>query len=165
MPSVYIETSIVSHATARASNDPAVRVLQTQARLWWDTQRDVFDLYTSQTVLDEAALGDPSAAADRLRLLEDLDLVPVNDEVRRIAGELLARSLMPQKATVDALHVAAAAVAGVDYLLTQNCRHIANAYVMPRVYAMLEELGVSRPLICTPVEFLEDPENDEEPDS
>ena len=165
MPSVYIETSIVSHATAHVSNDPAVRVLQTQARLWWDTQRDVFDLYTSQTVLDEAALGDATAAADRLRLLEDLDLVPVNDEVRRIADELLARSLMPQKAAVDALHVAAAAVAGVDYLLTQNCLHIANAYVMPRVYAMLEELGVSRPLICTPVEFLEDPEDDEESDT
>ncbi len=165
MPSVYIETSIVSHATARLSNDPVVRVLQTQARLWWDTQRGVFDLYTSQTVLDEAALGDATAAADRLRLLEDLDLVPVNDEVRRIAGELLTRSLMPQKAAVDALHVAAAAVAGVDYLLTQNCRHIANAYVMPRVYAMLEELGVSRPLICTPVEFLEDREDDEESDT
>ena len=165
MPSVYIETSIVSHATARASNDPAVRVLQTQARLWWDTQRGVFDLYTSQTVLDEAALGDATAAADRLRLLHDLDLVPVNDEVRRIAGELLARSLMPQKAAVDALRVAAAAGAGVDYLLTQNCRHIANAYVMPRVYAMLEELGVSRPLICTPAEFLEHPEDDEESDS
>ena len=165
MPSVYIETSIVSHATARPSNDPLVRVLQTQARLWWDTQRGVFDLYTSQTVLDEAALGDASAAADRLRLLQNLDLVPVNDEVRRIAGELLARSLMPQKAAVDALHVAAAAVAGVDYLLTQNCRHIANAYVMPRVYAMLEELGVSRPLICTPAEFLEDPEDDQESDT
>lgn len=162
MPSVYIETSIVSHATARASNDPVVRVLQTQSRLWWNTQRSAFDLYTSQLVLDEAALGDATAAADRLRLLQDLDLVPVNDEVRQIAAELLVRSLMPQKAAVDALHVAAAAVAGVDYLLTQNCRHIANAYVMPRVYAMLEELGVSRPLICTPAEFLEDPEDDEE---
>ena len=137
-------------------------MFQTQARLWWDTQRGDFDLYTSQTVLDEAALGDASAAAVRLRLLQDLDLVPVNDEVRRIAGELLARSLMPQKAAVDALHVAAAAVSGVDYLSTQNCRHIANAHVMPRVYAMLEELGVSRPLICTPAEFLEDPEDDEE---
>jgi predicted nucleic acid-binding protein len=162
LPSVYIETSIVSHATARSSNDPVVQVLQTQARLWWDTQRGDFDLYTSQTVLDEAALGDASAAADRLRLLQDLDLVPVNDEVRRIAGELLARSLMPQKAAVDALHVAAAAVSGVDYLLTQNCRHIANAHVMPRVYAMLEELGVPRPLICTPAEFLEDSDDDEE---
>ena len=97
--------------------------------------------------------------------LQNLDLVPVNDEVRRIAGELLARSLMPQKAAVDALHVAAAAAASVDYLLTQNCRHIANAYVMPRVYAMLEELGVSRPLICTPAEFLEDPEYDKESDT
>jgi len=153
--SVYIETSIVSHATARLRADSTIRVLQTQARRWWDTQRSVFDLYTSQVVLDEAAVGDPAAAADRLQLLKDIDLVPVNDQVRQVAAELLARSLMPPVAAIDALHVAAAAVADVDYLLTQNCRHIANAHIMPRVYATLDELGVARPLICTPAEFLE----------
>lgn len=163
MPSVYIETSIVSYATARLSADPAICVLQTEARRWWDTQRSLFDLYTSQTVLDEAALGDTIAAAERLKLLQDIDLVPINDRVREVAAELLARSLMPQKAAVDALHIAAAAVAGIEYLLTQNCRHIANAHIMPRVYATLEELGVSRPLICTPAEFLQGDNDADEP--
>lgn len=164
MASVYIETSIVSHASARPSGDPVVRALQIQARRWWDSERHLFALYTSQAVLDEAALGDPVAAAERLNMLADLDLVDINAHVRQIARELVARSLMPPKAAIDALHVAAAAVAGVDYLLTQNCRHIANAHTLPRVYNLLEELGVPQPLICTPAEFLEN-DDDAQPDS
>ena len=162
MASVYVETSIVSHASARPSRDPVVRALQIQARRWWDNERESFDLYTSQTVLDEVAQGDPVAAAERLEMLRDFVLVDINEDVRRIAREILARSLMPQKAAVDALHVGAAAVAGIDYLLTQNCRHIANAHVLPRVYNLLEVLGVPRPLICTPAEFLQEPNNDNE---
>ena len=162
MASVYVETSIVSHASARPSRDPVVRALQIQARRWWDDERQSFDLYTSQTVLDEAALGDPVAATERLNMLRGFVLVDINEDVRRIAGELLARSLMPPKAAADALHVAAAAVADVDYLLTQNCRHIANAHVLPRVYNLLEVLGVPRPLICTPAEFLQESDNDDE---
>ena len=94
-------------------------------------------------------------------MLRGLELVDIDDDVRRIAGELLARSLMPHRAAADALHVAAAAVAGVDYLLTQNCRHIANAHTLPRIYNMLNALGVPQPLICTPAEFLQDPDDDE----
>jgi hypothetical protein len=66
---------------------------------------------------------------------------------------------MPDKAGLDALHVASAAVGGVEYLLTQNCRHIANAHILPRVYDLLEELGFPRLLICTPAAFLGDPNN------
>lgn len=165
MPSVYIETSIVSHASARLNNDPIIRALQIQARRWWDDERHAFDLYTSQTVIDEASLGDPEAAAERLEFLKDLPLVDINEEVLQVAAEILARSLMPPKAAADALHVAAAAVAGVDYLLTQNCRHIANAHTLPGVYRLLEMLGVRRPLICTPAEFLEGSEDDSQSDS
>ncbi len=165
MPSVYIETSIVSYATARPSADPELLALQLASRRWWNTQRGLFELFTSQTVLDEAALGDPVAASERLKLLQDIDLVPVNDWVQQVAAELIARAPMPSKAAVDALHIAAAAVAGVNYLLTLNCRHIANAHVMPRIYEALEELGVSQPLICTPAEFLEGDEYGDESDS
>ncbi|WP_157818090.1 hypothetical protein [Candidatus Thiodictyon syntrophicum] len=66
---------------------------------------------------------------------------------------------MPNAARLDALHVASAAVGGVEYRLVQNCRHIANAHVLPRVYDLLEELGFPRLLICTPAEFLGDPNN------
>lgn len=154
MPTIYIETSIVSHAAARPSPDPQLAALQAQARDWWRLERSHFELFTSQIVISEASAGDPNAAAQRLALLDGIAIVPVDVHVKRIADELLAASLMPPKAAVDALHVAAAARAGVEYLLTQNCRHIANAHVLPRIYRTLESLGYGGLLICTPPEFL-----------
>lgn len=156
MDTVYIETSIVSHATAWPSSDPAVAVLQTQAKRWLDEEAPKFALVTSQFVVDEASLGDPDAAARRLTLLTDIPLLLPNARVETIADEIISRSLMPPNARLDALHVASAAVGAVEYLLTQNCRHIANAHVLPRVYDLLEELGLPRLLICTPAEFLGD---------
>lgn len=157
MDSVYIETSIVSHATAWPSRDPAVAVLQQQARRWLAEEAPNFALVTSQFVIDEASLGDPDAAARRLALLADIPLLLPDARIETVAEEIVLRSLMPATARLDALHVASAAVGGVEYLLTQNCRHIANAHVLPRVYELLEELGLPRLLICTPAEFLGDP--------
>lgn len=154
MDSVYIETSIVSHATARNSAHPAVALLQQQAREWWNTERPMFRVVTSQLVLDEAALGDPVAAAERLKMLADIDLIPASQEIETIADELISRHLMPEKARLDALHVATAAVGRVQYLLTQNCRHIANGHTLPRVYKTLAELGYPELLIYTPAVFL-----------
>ncbi len=154
MATVYIETSIVSHATARPSSDPNIAALQIQARDWWKLERPNFELVTSQLVVDEASDGDPTAAADRLKLLNGVPLVPINDEVQEIADSLVSAALMPPKAAADALHVAAAAYSGVEYLLTQNCRHIANAHILPKVYKVLRTLGLAGLLICTPSEFL-----------
>jgi hypothetical protein len=126
MDTVYIETSVVSHATAWPSKNPAIAVLQAQAKQWLETEAPKFRLVTSQFVIDEASRGDPDAAKRRL----------------------------------DALHVASAVLAGVDYLLTQNCRHIANATELPRLYRLLEEMRLPRILVCTPIQFLGDPEND-----
>jgi hypothetical protein len=63
MDTVYIEISIVSHANAWLSSDSQIALLQQQARSWWSMERLKFELVTSQLVLDEAAAGDPSAAA------------------------------------------------------------------------------------------------------
>ena len=76
MDIVYIETSIISHATARPSKDPLISVLQSQARDWWTIERPKFEVVTSQLVLDEASLGDPSAAQDRLAALAGIQLIP-----------------------------------------------------------------------------------------
>jgi len=153
MDVVYIETSIVSHATARPSSDIQIAAFQHQARTWWSIERPKFELVTSQLVIDEVSAGDP-AAAERLRLLEGVPTVPMSDDVRKLARAILAASIMPPRAAADALHVAAAAVAGVEYLLTLNCRHIANAHELPRVYRLLHEYGFGQLLICTPAEFL-----------
>ena len=164
MATVYIETSIVSHATARPSSDSNIAALQMQPRDWWRIERPKFDLVTSQLAITEASAGDPGAAADRLKLLADIPLVPITDEVRQIAAALVSASLMPAKAAADALHVAAAAFAGVEYLLTQNCRHIANAHTLPAVYGVLSSQGYGGLLICTPAEFLGELYDDEKSD-
>ena len=157
MDTVYIETSIVSHATACPSKDPLTSVLQQQAKKWWGEQRGDYRLVTSQFVVDEAADGDADAARLRLEMLDGIPLLLHTGQVEEIAEEMIRRSLMPEKAKLDALHVASAAVGGVHYLLTQNCKHIANAHVLPGVYDLLEELGLPRLLICTPAEFLGGP--------
>ena len=166
MDTVYIETSIVSHASAWPSSDIQIAAVQHQARQWWSTGRHNFELVTSQLVIDEVSAGDPTAVAERLKLLDGLATVPIDEDVRTLAREIVSTSLMPQKAAADALHVAAAAVAGIQYLLTLNCKHIANAHQLPRIYRLLDERGFGELLICTPAEFLGgDDDDDEEPDS
>jgi hypothetical protein len=154
MDTVYIETSVVSHATAWPSPDPATSVLQDQAKRWMDEQRPLYDVVTSQLVIDEAAMGDADAAARRLKMLDEIAVLPANPDADIVADEIVSRSMMPASARIDALHVALAALAGVQYLLTLNCKHIANAHELPRLYRLLDELGLSGMLICTPIEFL-----------
>jgi predicted nucleic acid-binding protein len=165
MATVYIETSIVSHASSRPSTNPIIASLQNQARDWWQFERQKFELVTSQLVINEASAGDQNAARDRLNLLNGIPLVPITFEVQTIANALISASMMPPKAAADALHVAAAAFAGVEYLLTQNCRHIANARILPQVYATLKSLGFGDLLICTPAEFLGEIYDDNELDT
>ena len=109
--------------------------------------------------------GDPAAAADRLKLLDGLPLVSLGTDVDALANLILANHLMPQKAGADAVHVAAAAMGGVNYLLTLNCRHIANAHELPRIYELLDREGFGQLLICTPAEFLGDLSDVEQPDT
>lgn len=161
MDTVYIETSIVSHASARPSSNIQIAAMQHQARDWWAVERPKFDLVTSQLTILEASDGDPSAAADRLKLLDGLPLVQLGADVDALANLILANHLMPQKAGADAIHVAAAAIAGVNYLLTQNCKHIANAHELPRVYRLLDDQGYGNLLICTPTEFLGGDDDDQ----
>ncbi len=154
MDTVYIETSIVSHATAWANPDPAIAVLQAHAKRWMAEQRPLYDIVTSQLVIDEASMGDPDAAERRLKMLDGIPVLPANPDADLVADQIVRRSMMPASARIDALHVATAALAGVQYLLTQNCKHIANAHELPRLYRLLDELGLSGMLICTPIEFL-----------
>jgi predicted nucleic acid-binding protein len=141
MDNVCIETSIVSHATARPSSDLATAAMQDQARRWMAEQRPKYVVVTSQLVLAEAARGSPDAAARRLAMLADIPILTENPDIDRVADELIARSLIPARARVDALHLAIAALAGVQYLLTLNCRHFAHASVLPGCIACSETLG------------------------
>lgn len=122
-----------------------------------------YNVVTSQLVVTEAAAGDSDAAARRLAMLADIPILAENPDADAVADELIQRTLIPPSSRVDALHVAIAALAGVQYLLTLNCRHIANATVLPRIYRLLDELGISGILICTPLEFLGGSDNANQP--
>jgi predicted nucleic acid-binding protein len=154
-PKLYLETSIVSYLTARPSHDLIRAAHQQVTRDWWET-RYSFDLYISQFVLDEAKAGDQEAARQRLSALRDARLLELAPETGWLAREILGQGGMPAKAYVDAVHVALAAVHGLDYLLTWNCTHIANATMRGKIEAICRATGFEPPVICTPLELVKE---------
>lgn len=156
MDSVYIETTIPSYLTAWPTKNLVTAAHQALTREWWDKRRTSFELFTSELVLAEAAAGDPTAARFRLEALADLTSLPFTDEVKLIGDELSARGLVPPNATADALHIAYAAAHRMTYLLTWNCRHIANAERLPAIEQFLEDQGCHIPIVCTPEELMGD---------
>ena len=151
-PRAYIETSIVSYLTAWQSRDLVLAAHQQVTRDWWASRGD-FELFASQFVLDEAAAGDEGASASRLTALADVAVLEVTEDTIVLAGRLIAGGGLPSQARVDALHVAMAAVHGMDYLLTWNCRHIANATLRGKIEELCREAGFEPPTICTPLEL------------
>lgn len=121
---------------------------------WWDTERFNYELLVSQYVIDEAAAGDSALAAERLQALNGIALLPNAPEITQIATEIMSRAILPAKAQVDALHIATVAHHRIQYLLTWNCKHIANAKILPRIHRVLSDFGIPIPLICTPEELL-----------
>lgn len=154
-PAIYIETSIVSYLVGWLNQrDLVVAHNQQFTREWWSQRRGGFDLFVSPIVLDEAEKGDPTLAAQRLAYLQDLPVLEVTPEAMSLSSDLLRLTGIPAKARLDSLHIAIAAVNGLDYLLTWNCTHIANAAILPAVYGVCREAGYEPPLICTPLELL-----------
>lgn len=153
---VYIETSILGYLTARSTKNLILAANMEITRDWWKLQRNAFTLYTSEAVLDEAAQGDPEIAAQRLEVLRNFPLLALNQSVQGLAGQFLARSNLPSKAAVDAIHIAAATVHGMDYLLTWNCRHIANAQIQGKLAEISLDFGYVLPVLCTPNELMGD---------
>jgi predicted nucleic acid-binding protein len=150
---VYIETSIVSYLTARPSRDLLVAAHQQLTVAWWDQQRSHYELFTSQVVLAEARAGDPDAAQRRVAVLEHLPLLDVTDAAITLAAALVSGQALPAQAAQDALHVAVACVHGIEYLLTWNCAHLANARLRSRIEQICREAGYVPPIICTPEEL------------
>jgi predicted nucleic acid-binding protein len=151
---VYIETSILGYLTARSTKDLILAANIEITRDWWESRRNIFILYTSEAVLDEVAQGDAEIAAQRLEILRDFPLLALNQAVQDLAAQFLARSSLPPKARVDAIHIAAATVHGMDYLLTWNCKHIANAQIQGKLAEISLDFGYVLPILCTPNELM-----------
>ena len=154
MSAVNIETSIVSYLCHRASSQVVMAARQLLTHQWWNHERANYDLVISQYVIDEASAGDATLAAERLQSLEGIPLLPLDPDIALIADEIMARAILPPKARTDALHIAIVAHHRIQYLLTWNCRHIANARILPRIHEVLTDLFIPIPIICTPEEML-----------
>ena len=151
-PRVYIETTIPSYLAAWPSRDLVRAAHQQITQEWWSL-RGNFELYTSRLVVLECQAGDPKAAADRMTAMSGIPLLEQTDEVASLAEALLRDVPLPEKAAADAVHIATAAVHGIDYLLTWNCTHIANVTFRPQIEMVCREAGYEPPLICTPEEL------------
>lgn len=155
-PRAYVETTIASYLVAWPSRDLIVAAHQQITREWWHGHREEFDLFISQLVLREAGAGDSDAAARRLRLLQDIALLEQNDEAAALAEILMKSIPLPSRAEADALHIAIATVHRMDYLVTWNCTHIANARLRGSIERISRSQGYEPTVICTPDELLED---------
>ena len=109
----------------------------------------------SQAVVDEASRGDADVAARRVALLAQIPLLAFGDQVDEFARQLLRSRVVPPKANLDAVHIAVAAVNHVNYLVTWNCAHIANAAVRGKIEETCRGAGLPAPIICTPEELME----------
>jgi len=93
-------------------------------------------------------------AEKRLALLDSMPLLEISDDVGGLADAILSSGAMPHKAATDAAHVAVATVHGVHYLITWNCRHIANAEMTALLRKVCMSEGYECPIICTPEELM-----------
>jgi hypothetical protein len=152
---VYVETSVVSYITAQPSRDLIVAANQQVSQEWWRERRERFSLFASQLVLQESRTGNPEAASRRLELLNEFELLETTDDAIRLAEEFIKRKAVPEKVPEDALHIAIAAVNGMDFLVTWNFKHIANPVLKVNVELVCRLQGFEPPVICSPQELME----------
>lgn len=154
-PRLYLETTIPSYLVARRSALARIAADQQTTQDWWDYRREEYEVFVSEAVLDEVGDGDAGFAARRLALLAGLPRLQFTPEAEAVAVCLLRDDIIPPKAATDAVHVALAAVHGMDYLLTWNCKHIHNLKLERRIETACQSFGFRCPLICTPAEIQE----------
>lgn len=153
-PRVYLETTILSYLAGRQSRDPITHGRQVITQRWWDHERGKYALVISEAVEAECERGDPEMVKKRRKLLEEASLFLVHERILEVARFLIVPGALPEKAGVDALHIAAAAVEGCEFLLTWNFRHIANVRIRREVERILANHGYNKTTICTPEELV-----------
>jgi predicted nucleic acid-binding protein len=156
MEIVYIETSVVSFLVSSPSRLVETAWRQKLTRDWWRLRRPLFHCVTSDAVLAEAREGDATQSRLRLEVLAGLTTLRVNAAAETLAEELVARGLLPAGAGMDALHLALATVYRADYLLTWNCKHLANAVILRQLHCQADKAGCRLPEVCTPQQLMGD---------
>lgn len=150
MQTVYIETTIPSYLAAHPSSQKQIAQDQQATHHWWKHERSRFRLYTSIFTTDEASRGDPSAAARRTPFLSGIPLLDIPERLAELEADIINLFRLPPKAYTDASHLGLAILHRMDYVLTWNCTHLANAVLQKELleYCMYHQLHV--PVVCTP---------------
>ena len=162
MEIVYLETSFISLLAGNPSRDLITAANQQVTRDWWRRRRAEFLCIASDEVAREASRGEPGLVRRRMELLAELTFVAPTPEAERLAQAFRATGALPAKADADAAHLAIATAASADYLLTWNCRHLANAQILRRLEREARNHGWPLPKVCTPAELMgESPYEDE----
>ena len=153
-PRLYLETTIPSYLVSKPSRDLVTAAHQQITHQWWETRLTDFEVYISQFVMDEAGAGDAAVAAKRLALLGSFPLLDATADAFELAKALVERGAIPPRKATDAAHIAVATVHRIQFLMTWNCTHLANAEVLAQVQAICLALGYVAPIVCTPEELL-----------
>ena len=154
-PTLYLETTIISYLSARPSRDIILSARQAITSEWWENSRKDYDLFISSLVIEEAKEGDREAAKKRMSAITGIQVLELNESIFSLAQFLIESKIIPERFGEDALHVAVCAVHNVDYLLTWNCKHLANVTLRRQMERIIENAGYQSPLICTPTEISE----------
>lgn len=156
METVYLETSFISYLTAVPSRDLVIAAKQQVTRDWWMLAREKYQLFVSDLVDLEISRGATDQAAARQLIVQGVTRLFATEHVETLAAAFLDESSLPDDALADATHIALASVMGIDYLLTWNCRHIANPHILRKLQSIAAIQGWELPVVCTPLELLEE---------
>lgn len=152
-PLVYIETTIPSFYHDFRP-DPEIVARRHWTREWWAGARERYSLLTSELVVDELSAGISQLVPLRLHLIKDVPELSVTSEVSAIAETYMRHKLMPSNPGNDAFHLALASLSGCMFLVTWNCRHLANENKALHIQKINQRLGLRSPEIVTPLNLL-----------
>lgn len=154
MESVYLETTIISYLISRPSRDLLVAAHQQTTEEWWTNRRHEFECYISQVVIDEISAGNHEVAKKRMEIISKFAALDVTEEAELLTKRILTEGAIPPREVRDAAHIAVASVNDMDYLLTWNCKHLANAQIIRKISVICNRHGYNMPVICTPEELM-----------
>ncbi len=152
-PKIYIETSIPSFYY-ETRTEPSMVARKEWTKEWWDNNRNEYNLHTSIPVIEELEKGNHPHKKQTLKLIENISLLPIEDEIYEIVEEYINKFLMPKNPTGDALHLALASYHHCHFLLTWNCNHLANANKFEHIRHINNTLGLFVPNLITPLELM-----------
>ncbi|MFV1977645.1 MAG: type II toxin-antitoxin system VapC family toxin [Candidatus Scalindua sp.] len=152
---VYIETSVISYYNSRLSRDIITASHQQITQEWWDRQLRLYEIFISEVVFEEISKGDPLVAKRRIDSVKGFSFLEITPETINLSREYYEALMLPDKARLDAVHMALAVYHGMDFLLSWNFLHIVGA--KPR--AIIEQInylkGIKTPILCTPEELMD----------